>query len=152
VILSGGGEAASDGGAGASGAGATADDGGGGAGAATTGEAAAAGCSGSGGGEVCVVLETHWPFLKSCQGKQPLSDARFRFGPACAGGETEKLRQIKIAALAKMRVMPKPRRQPKWGAEPVSGATFRAETAKSRVWHTFRRQKRLFATALPRFA
>jgi hypothetical protein len=65
-------------------------------------------------------LETHWPFLKSCQGKQPLSVARFRFGPECAGEETEKLRQIKIAALAKMRVMQKPRRQPKWGAEPVS--------------------------------
>jgi hypothetical protein len=65
-------------------------------------------------------LETHWPFLKSCQGKQPLSVARFRFGPECAGEETEKLRQIKMAALAKMRVMQKPRRQPKWGAEPVS--------------------------------
>src|SRR5689334_1482643 len=74
VILSGGGDAASEGGGGAGGAGGTAGGGGcGGAGAA----AAAAGCSGSGGGVVCgVALETHWPFLKSCQGKQPLSEAR----------------------------------------------------------------------------
>ena len=120
VIFSGGGEAASDGGAGAGGAGATAGAGGGGSGIATTGEAAAVGCSGSGGGVVCVALETHWPFLNSCQGKQPLSEARFRFGPECAGEETEETRQIKIAALAKTRVMQKPLRQPKRGAEPVS--------------------------------
>jgi hypothetical protein len=97
-------------------------------------------------------LETHWPFLKSCQGKQPLSVARFRFGPECAGEETEKLRQIKIAALAKMRVMQKPRRQPKWGRRTSLGATFPAETAKSRTWRTFRRQKHPFLTVSAGFA
>src|SRR5690348_3787070 len=44
--------------------------------AASAGEAAAGGCSGRGGGVVGDSLATHWPFLKSCQGKQPLSEPR----------------------------------------------------------------------------
>ena len=83
---------------GAGGAGATAAGGGAGAG-------SAAGCSGKGGGLVGDSLVTHLPFLKSCQGKQPLSDARFLCGAECAGENIEKLKPTKIAAVTKMRVM-----------------------------------------------
>jgi hypothetical protein len=84
---------------------------GGGAGGATAG---AGDCAGSGraGGGVCDDLATHWPFLKSCHGKQPLSVAILRLPSACAGLVMEKPKQIKIAVAAKMRVMEKPRRHP----------------------------------------
>lgn len=103
MISEGGGEAATDGGAtgGAGGAGAIAE----GAGAASAGEAAAAGCSGKGGGLVGDSLVTHLPFLKSCQGKQPLSEARFLCCSENAGQAIEKLKQVRIAAVARMRVM-----------------------------------------------
>src|SRR6185312_11597605 len=115
MISEGGGEAATDGGAtgGAGGAGAIAE----GAGAASAGEAAAAGCSGKGGGLVGDSLVTHLPFLKSCQGKQPLSEARFLCCSENAGQDIEKLKQIRIAAVARMRVMEQPYRHPMAGSK-----------------------------------
>jgi hypothetical protein len=100
VIVSDGGDELNAGGGtngGAGGAGATAVGG--------VGAGSAAGCSGKGGGLVGDSLVTHLPFLKSCQGKQPLSDARFLCGAECAGPTIEKLKPTKIAAVTKMRVM-----------------------------------------------
>lgn len=104
VMVSDGGDELNAGGSGAGGAAAG--------GAASVGEGTAAGCSGNGGGLVGDSLVTHLPFLKSCQGKQPLSDARFLCGPECAGLNIEKLKPTKIAAVTKMRVMQKPCRHP----------------------------------------
>src|SRR5690348_9493865 len=97
---------------------ATAGGGGGGAtGSATLGGGGGAGGAGgvatgadsgaAGGGGVCCLF-TQWPFRKSCQGKQPLSVARFRCGAwALAADQSEKAIQIKNAAVARMRVMHK---------------------------------------------
>jgi len=102
VIVSDGGDELNAGGdtdGGADGAGAAAG------GAASVGWGSAAGWSGNGGGLVGDSLVTHLPFLKSCQGKQPLSEARFLCGPAWAGQNIEKLKPARIAAVAKMRAM-----------------------------------------------
>jgi hypothetical protein len=130
--------AAGDGGA----AGATAAGDGGAAGADS-----AAGCSGKGGGLVGDSLVTHLPFLKSCQGKQPLSEARFLCGPECAGQTTEKLKPTKIAAVAKMRVMQKPCRHPIAGYKTSFRGTAPASQPKASAYITFDRSKRpLFDT------
>jgi hypothetical protein len=83
----------------------------GGAGGATAGGGVSErGASGSGGG-ASEGFATHWPFLNSCQGKQPVSAA----DGACAdaGEKIRQAKQIKIAVAAEMRVIPKPRRHPK---------------------------------------
>jgi hypothetical protein len=51
-------------------------------------------------------LFTHWPFLNSCQGKQPLSVAKLRCGVcACAADQIETAKQNKKPA--RMRAMHK---------------------------------------------
>lgn len=56
----------------------------GGAGAAVSGGGDGGATAGAGraDGGVCDCFATHWPFLKSCQGKQPLSVAKFRLPAA----------------------------------------------------------------------
>jgi len=126
---------------GAGGAGATAVGGG------AAGAGSAAGCSGKGGGLVGDSLVTHLPFQKSCQGKQPLSDARFLCGPECAGQTTEKLKPTKIAAVTKMRVMQKACRHPIAGYKTSFRGTAPASQPKASAYITFDRSKRpLFDT------
>jgi hypothetical protein len=68
------------------------------------GGSAAAGAGPGSGGDGLV---THWPFLKSCQGKHPLSVEMLRFDCEWAGSKMENVEQIRIAIVAEKRVMQK---------------------------------------------
>ena len=139
MIVSDGGDELNAGGGtdgGADGAGAAAG------GAASVGWGSAAGWSGNGGGLVGDSLVTHLPFLKSCQGKQPLSEARFLCGPECAAQTIEKLKPAKIAAVTKMRVMEKPYRRPIAGYKTSLRGTAPATQPKASAYITFYWPKR----------
>jgi hypothetical protein len=98
------------------------------------------------GGCVCEGFATHWPFLKSCHGKQPLSVAKFRLPSECAGSETEKAIQIKNAVAAKMRVMQNPVAISQNRAEHQMHVTGSAGVPKASTCLTFRRRKPHFLT------
>jgi hypothetical protein len=108
--------------------------------------------SGRSGGGVCAGLATHLPFLKSCQGKQPLSVAIFRIDCASTGEQMEKARQIKTAALAEMRAMQKPRRIPKIGRKSCSLCYWLRKPGESKGWLHNSSEKAAFFVSPARFA
>jgi hypothetical protein len=67
---------------------------------------AAAGAGPGTGGGTCDDLATQRPFLKSCQGKHPLSVAMLLlFDCEWAGSNMEDVKQARIAIVAEKRVM-----------------------------------------------
>jgi hypothetical protein len=87
----------------------------GGTGGAAEGGVTVAAGAGSAGGAVLAGLATHRPFRSSCHGKHLLSVAVFDC--ECAADQKERVKQIKIAVEAKMRVIQKPRRHLKIGLQ-----------------------------------
>jgi hypothetical protein len=56
----------------------------------------------------CECRATHWPFLKSCHGKHPLSvEMLLLFGCEWAGSNMEDVKQARIAIVAEKRVIQK---------------------------------------------